>query len=194
MENEKYDGKKGRLNIDDVILFICDIQDYQIKQIFHYEDMVNKTAKLIKVCDKLKIPVVVTEHYRTRYQETCQALKDVYPKENLYVFDKTLYSMWTKEVQETVTKLNRKTVVIVGVDAHVCVLQSVYDLIDNGYNVHAIVDAISAQNEIDRTAGIKHIEKKGAFLSTFELFFFELMKHNFILNMKKFILYLKNLG
>jgi nicotinamidase-related amidase len=174
---EKMENKpNGRINVDDVVFIICDIQDYCIERVYHYEDLLNKTTKLLKVCDALKIPVIVTQHYKQKYNETIKCLKDVYPKENLYIFDKNLYSVMIPEVESTLKSLNRRSVFLVGIDAHICVLQTVFDLIDRGYEVHPIVDGISCTNKLDRTIAFKRMEEQGAYLSTFELLIFEMMK------------------
>lgn len=70
--------------------------------------------------------------------------------------------MLTDELSKDLQAVKRNTAVIFGIEAHVCVLQTVLDLIDKGYEVHVAADAVSSQREFDRSVAF---EVNRAFLS-----------------------------
>ena len=81
------------------------------------------------------------------------------------VFDKSLFSMIEPPVEAYLDKLKDKhvdQVVLYGVEAHVCVKQTCLDLLERGYGVHLVIDAISSMNQHDRNVGIESMKMAGA--------------------------------
>ena len=70
----------------------------------------------------------------------------------------------------------RKTLIVCGIEAHVCVLQTVLDALDRGYGVHLISDAVSSRFSHNRLAGIERMKSSGSVISTVEMFAFEAME------------------
>jgi nicotinamidase-related amidase len=71
---------------------------------------------------------------------------------------------------------NRNDILVVGMEAHVCVYQTAVDLVEFGYNVHLVTDAVSSRTEANRLLGIRCIEKAGASLTSTEMAVFELLR------------------
>ena len=94
------------------------------------------------------------------------------------MFEKKLFSMITPEVDEFLREnediAERKKAVIFGIESHVCVLQTVLDLIDRDYEVHLVTDGISSQRKIDRTTALHRLGQQ-AFLTTSESLVFQLV-------------------
>jgi nicotinamidase-related amidase len=83
------------------------------------------------------------------------------------VVAKTLFSMCTEEVNAAFDKLpGVKKVLIVGIETHVCVLQTSLDLLERGYEVHVLVDGVSSQRLGDRSVALQRLAQSGAFLAT----------------------------
>lgn len=113
---------------------------------------------------------------RVSHDRTAQALLEGVTAS---VIEKTEFTMVTKEVKALLTTgkfAERRDVVIVGLECHVCVHQSVLDLVDMGYNVHLCVDAISSQQPADRAVGLHRADRAGAFLTSTESVMMELIK------------------
>jgi nicotinamidase-related amidase len=91
------------------------------------------------------------------------------------IIAKTRFSMITPEVQ---TFLDSNTairqVMLVGIEVHVCVLQTTLDLLGQGYEVHLVVDAVSSQKLLDRGIGLQRAVQSGAFLTSQEMVMFQL--------------------
>jgi nicotinamidase-related amidase len=77
------------------------------------------------------------------------------------------------------TKLNRlgrKQVILSGIETHVCVLQTADDLLQKGYEVHVVADAICSRRKLDWEIGLRWMEKRGAMISTTEIIAFQMLK------------------
>jgi nicotinamidase-related amidase len=92
------------------------------------------------------------------------------------VVAKTKFSMLVEEIVEAVEALPHvKKVLIVGIETHVCVLQTTLDLIERGYEVHIIVDGVSSQRLTDRATALHRLSQSGAFMATSEMAMFQMM-------------------
>lgn len=92
-------------------------------------------------------------------------------------FEKKMFSMLTDELKAQMQcEPERKTVVLFGIEAHVCVQQTALDLLEQGYAVHILVDGVSSQKAHDRAVALRRMEKAGAFLTTAESLVFMLMQ------------------
>lgn len=124
----------------------------------------------------LGLPVITTEQYPKALGATVPELREVLPASSSIVA-KTRFSMLTPEVSELLQqKPLISQVLLCGIEAHVCVLQTTLDLIESGYEVHIITDAVSSQRVGDRTAGLARAAQSGAFLVTSEMALFQLMQ------------------
>jgi len=82
----------------------------------------------------------------------------------------------TDEVQAHVDKLDKQSFLLVGIEAHVCLLQTALDLLEQGKDVHVIVDGVSSQQPIDREVALERMSQAGAFLTTAQSAAFMLMR------------------
>ncbi|MEW5298299.1 MAG: hypothetical protein WDW38_000975 [Sanguina aurantia] len=167
--------KIGRLVPAKAALFVCDIQERFRPIITGYPTVIDTAKRMIRAAGILKIPVVVTEQYPQRLGSTVSELTEVLPPATFTV-SKTCFSMLTPEVEKwLVERPNVKQVLLLGIETHVCVLQSSLDLIEKGYEVHLLVDGISSQRAFDRAAGLQRLAQAGAFTCSSEMALFQLM-------------------
>ena len=90
-------------------------------------------------------------------------------------FDKKTFSLLqTEEIKKVIEEKGRKNVLVCGAEAHICVLQTVIDLISEGFNVFLVEDCIGSRKPNDKAIAIKRAEKEGAFLTTYEQTLYEL--------------------
>jgi nicotinamidase-related amidase len=91
------------------------------------------------------------------------------------LFAKQHFSGWHAEkCKGQLKELNRKQVLLVGIEAHVCVYQTCRDLLDNGFDIHLVVDAISSRTAANKQLGIEMMQAKGAQITNMESLLFEL--------------------
>jgi nicotinamidase-related amidase len=71
------------------------------------------------------------------------------------IFEKVKFSMFVPEVEKVLIDLQIKSVILVGIEAHVCVFQTTLDLLERGYEVHVVADGVSSQRSYDRKTALK---------------------------------------
>ncbi|CAL1702069.1 unnamed protein product [Somion occarium] len=157
------------------IVFVCDIQTRFRTAIHGFDEMVMTVNKMLNVAKVLDIPVVATEQNSRALGPTVPEL-DITSLGPLYLgaVDKTLFSMATPEVQKILAERDIKSVILLGIESHVCVLQSALDLLSLGYDVHIIADGVSSCNKEEVPFALARMRQAGAQIITSESAAFQL--------------------
>jgi nicotinamidase-related amidase len=133
-----------------------------------------KALALARGCRLLDVPVLVTEQYPKGLGPTVPELREVV--EHAGVLEKTSFSCaGDPSIRARVEASGRRSVLLAGVEAHICVLQTALDLMDAGYAVHVVEDAVGSRTPENREAGIARARRNGAEPSSVEMALFELM-------------------
>jgi len=170
--------------MENSVFLVCDVQE-RFRTLIHKFDHVALTSSIMVKASKIMgIPCVVTEQYPKALGHTCSEVLAGDTSPLIKVFEKSLFSMMTPEVEQHLKDLNRNSAVIFGVETHVCVQQTALDLLEKGWDVHVIVDGVSSQREFDRSVAIERLKAAGAFLTTSESLLFGLMKDSNYENFK----------
>lgn len=163
-----------RLTRENALLFICDAQTRLLPQIFEAQRIERNIATLATLARRLELPVVVSEQNPSKIGGTAnliaQALGEWEPVE------KMRFSAWP-DAQNAVESCGRKTVLLCGLEAHICVAQTALDLMDNGFTVFAAYDAISSRREDNRRVGWERMTRAGAVATSTEAAIYELLEH-----------------
>jgi isochorismate hydrolase len=172
------------LNRDDCVLIVIDIQDKLLPQIAHRERLVNNTMKLIKFAKIINIPIIVTEQEKLGF--TMPKLMD--EMEGIHPIRKIHYSCFgCEEFVEELKKIGRKTLIITGMETHICVLQTALQALPE-FKVHVVSDAVSCRFGINWEMGLQRLHDCGVVISTTEMVIFELLRRagtdEFILALK----------
>ncbi|KAJ6263199.1 hypothetical protein Dda_1760 [Drechslerella dactyloides] len=154
-------------------LFICDLQERFQKAIFQFPAVVATTQKLLSAASVLSVPVFATTQNKRALGDTVPELLKNLPADTV-IADKTLFSMCVPEVLE---KLDEKaTVTIVGIESHICVLQTTLDLLERGHKVYVVRDGVSSCNPQEIPTALARMQQAGAIVTTSESWLFELMR------------------
>ncbi|MCL4122764.1 UNVERIFIED_CONTAM: hypothetical protein GTU68_041536 [Idotea baltica] len=167
--------KLGSLEDSCTALFICDLQEKFSPVISHFKEITVNTDKLLKGCKLMDIPVVVTEQYPKGLGQTVSSL-DI---EGCNVIAKTLFNMMVPEVEKLSKVLcngNLKSIILVGVETHVCIEQTAIDLVSRGFTVHIVADCCSSRSHEDRMLAFQRLQQIGCYISTSESILFKLLK------------------
>jgi nicotinamidase-related amidase len=165
-----------RLLAEDTMAIVIDIQERLVPVIHDNEELLHNTQILIKGLQTLGIPMVVTQQYTKGIGMTVPALSEVFGEDFAY-YDKLSFSCAGDEaILKKIEATGKKNVIICGIEAHICVLQTVIDLIANGYQVILVEDCVSSRKERDRQVGIKRAVSEGAILTSYESILFELTR------------------
>lgn len=133
-------------------------------------------GRLAAAAGVLNMPVVVTEQVPSKLGATVAAVASRLPPSTPPPIPKTLFSMCAPGVVERLADANVQAVLLTGIEAHVCVLQTTLDMLAAGIDVHVITDGVSSQRHADREAGLARAAAAGAFLATSEMVLFELAR------------------
>ncbi len=130
---------------------------------------------LIAFAKEMKMPILVTEQYPKGLGETIPEIKKdlggIVPIEKM-----TFGCCEIDAFRSRLEGSGRKEIILCGIEAHVCVLQTTAQLLQQGYEVHVMADAVCSRRKLDWKTGLRWMEKKGAMISTTEIIAFQLLK------------------
>ncbi len=159
---------------DEVVLLAIDIQDRLVPAMKYGEQVIQNTNTLISVAKKLGVPIIVTEQYPKGLGKTVSDLSN--NLEGSLTYEKTSFSGCTSEVTSALKELGRKKIIITGMETHVCVFQTVRDLLADGYQVFVVGDAVCSRTKENYLNGLSLMSSMGAVVTNTETVFFDLMK------------------
>ena len=172
-------GNGGELRIkrEDTVLVAIDFQERLLPVIHEGDSVVTEAAKLIRGFEALGCPVLVTQQYTRGLGESVKEIQDACTTFS-HIEKDTFSAMGEQSFIDALSRTGRETVVICGVEAHVCVLQTALDLLEAGYDVFVCVDAISSRKERDKDAAVKRMIHSGIAPVTTESVLFELLDND----------------
>lgn len=169
------DSTSLTLTPEQTALLIIDVQEKLLPAIFQRERVERNAATLIRAARVLNIPVVVTEQYPAGLGPTAGPLRAVLG--DAPVIEKMTFSIFGEpEFVDALGGLHRRTLLVAGIEAHVCVTQSVLDALTAGYTVHVAADATSSRTEANLRFGLDRMRTAGAVVSCTEMALFELLR------------------
>jgi nicotinamidase-related amidase len=153
---------------DRAALIVIDVQE-GFRPYRSFEPVAKASAKLLEGARILDVPRLVSEQYPKGLGHTAAevGLQDEQP------IEKTVFSAARADGFDLG---GREQVVVCGIETHVCVSQTVHDLLDRGLEVHVPADAVGSRNAIDYERGLERMERAGAVVTTVEAALFELLE------------------
>lgn len=165
-----------RILAEDTLAIVIDYQEKLVPVMHEKELLIQNTEKLIKGLNILNIPMIVTQQYTKGIGMTVEELRNAYGTEFLY-HDKISFSCYEEEeIISRIKQYNKKNIILCGIEAHICVLQTLVDCIADNYNVILVEDCISSRRENDKKIAVTRAIKEGAFITTYESILFELTR------------------
>ncbi|APD86717.1 isochorismatase [Alteromonas sp. Mex14] len=168
------------LNQEKVGLLIVDIQGTLARRVSDSEAMICKTAKLIQCCKLLDIPVVVLEQNPDGLGGTVPEIETLVasdPHFKKFSFNGVAGTdQYSSEILAHFGKKGLSRWLVAGIEAHVCVYQTVVGLLENDFAVEVIHDCISSRESSNALLAIDNMRERGALISSFEMTVFELLQ------------------
>jgi nicotinamidase-related amidase len=163
------------LSIENTALVIIDIQEKLFRVMNEKERMLDNTRKLIQGSRVLGIPVLLTEQYPKGLGRTVPEIKELILE--IAPIEKLSFSCCgDSSFIEALKGMNRKQMLISGIETHVCVYQTAADLINTGYEVQVVADCVSSRNRENRDVALQKMRDMGIGVTTMEMALFELLK------------------
>ncbi len=180
------------LEADQCALIVIDIQERLLPPIFQKEQLIRNAQLLIRAAGIMKIPALVTTQYVKGLGGTVQDIASLLPETE--PVDKNLFSCFGSEDFCRLLKRlpgNRNTVLLCGMESHICVAQTALAALRDGYIVHVASDAVSSRTEWNWKIGLERMKSAGAVISSTEMMIYEMMRSSSSSAFKEILPYLK---
>lgn len=162
-----------RITSENTIALCVDYQEKLVPAMSSSQELLHHSSILLKGLRVLDVPVLITQQYTKGLGETVPEILEA--AGDCPIFDKLTFSCYQNEaIRDAIRASGRTTVLIFGIEAHVCALQTVIDLLEDGYHVVFVEDCVDSRNPSDKTVALKRAAKEGAILTTCEAILFEL--------------------
>ena len=173
-------------------LIVVDIQEKLLPPIFQKEQLVHNAKLLVRAAGVLKIPAIATTQYVKGLGRTVAEIASLLPEAE--AIDKDQFSCFGSEAFcSRVKRLpgNRNTLLLCGMESHICVMQTALAGLREGYIVHVASDAVGSRTEWNWKAGLERMRAAGAVMSSTEMMIYELMRSSSSAAFKEMLPHLK---
>jgi len=167
----------SRLHRPDALLLVIDVQEKLMPAIDRAGEVEANIERLVRGCRILDVPALLTEQYVKGLGGTVPRVRRAFEETGGYApVEKMCFSAKGEgEFVAALRGLRKKQVLVCGIEAHVCVYQTVGDLLAAGYDVTVIADAVSSRTAENRAIALQRMAGDGAKLSSTEMALFELL-------------------
>ena len=180
------------LEAEQCALIVVDIQEKLLPPIWERERLLRNAQLLIRLAGILKIPSLVTVQYAKGLGNTVPDIVSMLP--DTPPIDKLTFSCFGSDVFCSLLKRlpgQRTTVLLCGMETHVCVMQTALGALRDGYLVHVASDAVSSRTELNWRIGLDRMRAAGAILSSTEMMIYELLRSSGAPAFRELLPYLK---
>jgi nicotinamidase-related amidase len=185
--------KAHLLTPDTSILLLIDPQEKILPGVFESERVTNNCILLIKLARVTKIPLVVTTQYKRGLGNIVEAIRGELLEAG--TADKVEFGCFNDErFVECIKAFGhaRNTVILSGIESHICVAQTALGALERGYNVHVASDATSSHTTWNWKIGLERMREAGAVISSTEMIIYEVLKRSDSAEFKAMLPYLRN--
>jgi nicotinamidase-related amidase len=165
------------LEADRCALLVIDVQEKLLPPIFQKEQLIKNSQLLTRLAGLLKIPALVSTQYAKGLGNTVPEIASLLPE--THAIDKQMFSCFGSDLFCSVLKRlpgNRNTVLLCGMESHICVTQTALGALREGYIVHVASDAVSSRTEWNWKIGLERMRSAGAVISSTEMIIYELLR------------------
>jgi len=156
-------------------LLIVDVQEKLAPAMKVRDEVIGNCIHLLELAKLLNIAVVITEQYPKGLGLTVPEIRNVLPA--YQPIEKLTFSCCGEpKFQDQIKRLDKKTIIVAGMETHVCVLQTCIGLLNDGFNVHVVSDAVCSRSKKDWKIGIEYMRDAGAVITCTETVLFQLLK------------------
>src|SRR5215470_4085583 len=183
---------RRQIDADQCALVVIDIQEKLLPPIWQKEQLLRNSQMLIRLAKILKIPALVTTQYAKGLGTTVPEIASLLPESS--PIDKLMFSCFGSDVFCSLLKRlpgQRTTVLLCGMETHICVMQTALAALREGYLVHVASDAVSSRTESNWRIGLERMRDAGAVLSSTEMMIYELLRSSGAPAFREMLPYLK---
>jgi nicotinamidase-related amidase len=189
---EYAENARRALDAERCALVVIDIQEKLLPPIFQKEQLIRNAKLLIRAAEVMKIPAMLTTQYSQGLGGTVSEIASLLPESP--AIDKDKFSCFGSDMFCAALKRvpgNRNTLLLCGMESHICVMQTALAALREGYLVHVASDAVSSRTEWNWQIGLERMRAAGAVISSTEMTIYELMQSSMSNAFKQMLPHLK---
>ena len=169
-----------RVRRNEAALVVVDIQERLASAMQHaaFDEVARNAGRLLAAADRFRLPVAISEQYPEGLGRTVPVVREAASRLSpapLY-FDKMAFSLADEPLFQSFLGNGRKTLVLFGMETHICVFQTVRALCERGFSVHVPADAVISRTEANARIGLSLCERAGAVITSTETVLFDLLE------------------
>ena len=179
------------LRADDCVLGVIDIQEKLLPPIHEKERLIRNSQLLIRLANILSLPVVVTTQYSKGLGQTVPEIMQLLPGNK--PVDKTEFGCFGNgEFCSAISTLaGRSTLLLCGMETHICVMQTALGALHQGLTVHVAADAVGSRSELNWRLGLERMKEAGVVISSTEMIIYEVLGRSGSPAFKEILQYVK---
>jgi len=163
------------LEKEDALLAVIDVQEKLFSVMDQQEKMVKHIGLLVRTARRLNVPILMTEQYPQGLGPTIPPLKELLGE--VAPLSKLTFSCCrTEHFQSRLKEVGKRQVILTGMEAHICVLQTALDLLAAGFSVHLPIDAVCSRSKENWRVAVEQLKMAGAVITCAETVAFELLR------------------
>lgn len=167
--------KKEGLVPEEAVVVVVDVQGKLATLMHETERLMEQLQIFLRGARVLELPILWLEQYPKGLGPTVPEVAELL--EGLEPIDKTCFSGYGSDrFRKALEATGRRQVIVVGIECHVCVYQTVRDLLADGYGVEVVADAVSSRTAANRHIGLERMARLGAGIMSVEMVLFELLR------------------
>ena len=157
------------------LLLIIDVQGNLAYRMHEKENLFKHLQALIQAAQILDIPIILTEQVPEKIGATVPEIRQ--HLKNISAIKKTSFSCWlSKDFKKQLKSFRRRQIIVAGIETHVCVYQTVHDLLKAKYDIQVVADAVSSRTFENKLLALNRIKFLGADLTSTEMMICELLR------------------
>jgi nicotinamidase-related amidase len=159
---------------DDCLLLLVDLQKTLLDACFEKDPVTRNAAALIDLAGVFEIPILASVHNPEKLGGFLPELLERIPQPSFY--SKLEFSCFENEkIFRALQETGCRTVLLAGLETHVCIFQTAAHALRLGYRVHVVADAVTSRRKVDKEVGLGRLERAGAVISSTEMVIFEMV-------------------
>lgn len=186
------DAARSPLQAEQCALVVVDIQEKLLPPIFNKESLVKNSQLLIRLAKILSLPILATTQYSKGLGGTVPEIASLLT--GVVTYDKLEFGCFGNDTFRSKVKSlpgNRNTLLLCGMESHICVMQTALGALNAGYLVHVASDAVGSRAEWNWKMGLDRMKAAGAVISSTEMMMYELLRCSGTPQFKELLRYLK---
>ena len=157
------------LTTDNSVLLVMDVQGKLATLVHEHEQMLANIERLIKSAEILGVPILWTEQAPDKIGETIDPVKHLLFPMIKPIIKRSFSCYGSEEFKKALKNINRRQILITGIETQVCVYQTARDLPRHGYNVQVIADAVSSRTQANKDIALARMRDEGITLTSAEM-------------------------